>query len=49
MAAAMKVSKIEAKSHDKPDEVITPSKTRVEVVRLKDARSVNFSARLALV
>jgi hypothetical protein len=32
----MQVSKLEAKSHDKPDEVRTPSKTRVEVVRLKD-------------
>jgi mannose-6-phosphate isomerase-like protein (cupin superfamily) len=36
MATAMQVSKLEAKSHDKPDEVRTPSKTRVEVVRLKD-------------
>jgi len=34
MANGMSVSKFEAKSHDKPDEVRTPSKTRVEVVRL---------------
>src|SRR5579864_8073535 len=30
----MKVEKLETKSHDAPDEVRTPSKTRVEVVRL---------------
>jgi quercetin dioxygenase-like cupin family protein len=34
--ATMQVSKLEAKSHSQPDEVRTPSKTRVEVVRLKD-------------
>jgi hypothetical protein len=34
MANGMTVSKLEAKSHDKADEVRTPSKTRVEVVRL---------------
>ena len=34
MASGMTVSKLEAKSHDTPDEVRTPSKTRVEVVRL---------------
>ncbi len=28
------VSKLYAKSHESPDEVRTPSKTRVEVVRL---------------
>ncbi len=34
MANGMSVSKLEAKSHEMPDEVRTPSKTRVEVVRL---------------
>lgn len=34
MASGMNVSKLEAKSHDKPDEVRTPKKTKVEVVRL---------------
>ena len=34
MANGMTVEKLEAKSHDKADEVRTPSKTRVEVVRL---------------
>ena len=29
------VSKLEVKSHESPDEVRTPSKTRVEVVRLE--------------
>jgi quercetin dioxygenase-like cupin family protein len=33
--AAPVVSKLEAKSHDTPDETRTPSKTRVEVVRLE--------------
>ena len=32
--AAMNVTKFEMKSHDKADEVRTPNKTRVEVVRL---------------
>jgi quercetin dioxygenase-like cupin family protein len=36
MASGMQVSKLETKSHDQPDEVRTPNKTRVEVVRLKD-------------
>ena len=36
MATDMQVSKLEAKSHDKPDELRSPQKTRVEVVRLKD-------------
>jgi quercetin dioxygenase-like cupin family protein len=36
MTTEMKVSKLEAKSHDSPDEVRAPDKTRVEVVRLKD-------------
>jgi quercetin dioxygenase-like cupin family protein len=31
----MQVKKLEAKSHDKPDEVRTPDKTRVEIVRLE--------------
>ena len=35
MATGMNVKKLETKSHDKPDEVRTPSKTRVEVVRLE--------------
>lgn len=35
MATPMTVHKLEAKSHDKPDEVRTPDKTRVEVVRLE--------------
>lgn len=34
MTSGMNVSKLEAKSHDKPDEVRTPKKTKVEVVRL---------------
>jgi len=32
--AAVTVTKFETRSHDKPDEVREPSKTRVEVVRL---------------
>jgi quercetin dioxygenase-like cupin family protein len=36
MASGMQISKLETKSHDQPDEVRTPNKTRVEVVRLKD-------------
>ena len=35
MATPVAVSKFEAKSHDAPDETRTPSKTRVEVVRLE--------------
>jgi quercetin dioxygenase-like cupin family protein len=34
MAAPTGVTKFEAKSHNSPDEVRTPNKTRVEVVRL---------------
>ncbi len=34
MATAVTVSRFESKSHASPDEVRTPSKTRVEVVRL---------------
>ena len=36
MATPMTVRKLETKSHDKPDEVRAPDKTRVEVVRLED-------------
>jgi hypothetical protein len=36
MAGEMRVSKLEAKSHDAPDEVRSPQKTKVEVVRLKE-------------
>jgi len=36
VATDMQVSKLEAKSHDTPDELRSPQKTRVEVVRLKD-------------
>lgn len=32
--STVSVSKFEVKSHDKPDELRTPEKTRVEVVRL---------------
>jgi mannose-6-phosphate isomerase-like protein (cupin superfamily) len=35
MATGMDVKRLETKSHDKPDEVRTPDKTRVEVVRLE--------------
>lgn len=35
MAGGMQVSRLETKSHDQPDEVRTPDKTRVEVVRLE--------------
>lgn len=34
MANAMDVNSLEAKSHDNPDEVRSPNKTRVEIVRL---------------
>ena len=34
MANAMDVNSLEAKSHDTPDEVRSPNKTRVEIVRL---------------
>lgn len=36
MANGVKVAKLETKSHDTPDEVRAPDKTRVEVVRLGD-------------
>jgi len=35
MATAPTVHKLQTKSHDKPDEVRAPDKTRVEVVRLE--------------
>ena len=35
MSTPVAVSKFEVKSHDSPDETRTPSKTRVEVVRLE--------------
>src|SRR5262245_49596935 len=35
MATEMTVTKLEAKSHEKPDEIRAPNKTRVEVVRLQ--------------
>ena len=35
MATPVAVSRFEAKSHDAPDETRTPSKTRVDVVRLE--------------
>ena len=35
MSTAVSVSKFEVKSHDKPDEVRTPDKSRIEVVRLE--------------
>ena len=35
MATPMTVHKLEAKSHDTPDELRAPDKTRVEVVRLE--------------
>jgi quercetin dioxygenase-like cupin family protein len=34
LSNGMKVEKLEIKSHDTPDEVRTPNKTRVEVVKL---------------
>ena len=36
MSNGMKVQKLETKSHDTPDEVRAPNKTRLEVVRLGD-------------
>ena len=35
MASPMNVTKLQTKSHDEPDEVREPEKTRVEVVRLE--------------
>jgi hypothetical protein len=42
MANEMNVTRFEAKSHDSPDEVREPNKTRVEVVRLSDATLGRF-------
>ena len=36
MSNGMKVQKFETKSHDTPDEVRAPNKTRLEVVRIGD-------------
>jgi mannose-6-phosphate isomerase-like protein (cupin superfamily) len=36
LSNGMKVQKLETKSHDTPDEVRSPNKTRLEVVRLGD-------------
>jgi hypothetical protein len=41
--SAVNVTKLEAKSHDAPDEVRTPNKTRVEVVRLEGFTLGRFS------
>lgn len=35
MTNPVSVGKLETKSHDNPDETRTPSKTKVEVVRLE--------------
>ena len=35
MATPMSVNKLETKSHDEPDEVRSPEKTQVEIVRLE--------------
>jgi quercetin dioxygenase-like cupin family protein len=35
MATPVAVTKLEARSHDSPDETRTPDKTRIEVVRLE--------------
>jgi mannose-6-phosphate isomerase-like protein (cupin superfamily) len=43
MATAMSVSRLETKSHDHPDEVRAPDKTRVEVVRLEGYTIGRFS------
>lgn len=44
MATEINVTKFESKSHDKADEVRTPDKTRVEVVRLPGATIGRLSA-----
>jgi quercetin dioxygenase-like cupin family protein len=43
MSTAVSVAKFEVKSHDKADEVRTPDKTRVEVVRLDGYTLARFS------
>ena len=35
MAVPLEVSKLEARSHDSPDEIRAPDRTRIEVVRLE--------------
>ncbi|MEW5966427.1 MAG: cupin domain-containing protein [Pseudomonadota bacterium] len=43
MAAPATVTKLRAKSHDAPDELRSPMKTRVEVVRLEAATIGRFN------
>jgi quercetin dioxygenase-like cupin family protein len=43
MATPVAVTKLEVKSHDSPDEVRSPDKTRVEVVRLEGFTIGRFS------
>jgi len=43
MAAPVNVRRFETKSHNSPDEVRTPPKTRVEVVRLGDHTLARFN------
>jgi quercetin dioxygenase-like cupin family protein len=43
MAAPVYVRKLESKSHNSPDELRTPAKTRVEVVRLGDHTLARFN------
>lgn len=43
MTTTMSVSTFEAKSHDRPDEVRTPDKTRVEIVRLQGVTIGRFT------
>ena len=43
MSTPVSVSKFEVKSHAKPDEVRTPDKTRIEVVRLQGFTLGRFS------
>jgi mannose-6-phosphate isomerase-like protein (cupin superfamily) len=43
MSTPVSVSKYEVKSHDEPDEVRTPDKTRIEVVRLDGFTLGRFS------
>lgn len=42
MATPMQIRKLEVKSHNEPDELRTPEKTRVEVVKLKEASLGRF-------
>jgi len=43
MATPVAVSKFEVKPHDSPDETRTPSKTRIEVVRLEGCTIGRFN------